>query len=250
MSEIIPAIIGILIALPFCVIAVRRFQAHTKEEKGFSEEIVQLKDTPLQVPAHMKQSLTRFSVHDASDLRRLGTTELKDLLSCSARVLEVFENRLEQIADMYDRVDSHIGNAANAIGGDWMKFTPLSAMQAKKTAERKTKHVKDELEVQTRHVMSAMDNELANVESVLGVIPDKYRSSIILDMMCGYIADGEVDSWEGCIRAFKEDAYRMQQNQQFNSMLSCLERIDENTATAAFFSKLTAWNTGIIASRL
>jgi len=179
----------------------------------------------------LKQALTKYSVKNASELRRLKPAELVDLLSRSSAVIKVFENRISEIMEVYEEHDNSINNM-------------MASKNSRDVMAEKLRPARERLERQLDQAMTAFD-----IERTLGIIPAQYRMSVILDTLCKYLSDGEAGSWEDCIRIYKEDMHRMEQNAKFNTMINLLGSIDRNTKMAAFFSGVTAMNTARIASR-
>ena len=213
-------------------------------EKQALEAINIVIDDSLRINPQMKESLKQFSITNASELRAMNPQELIVLLACSSNALRVFEKRVERISDGYVAYENLMVNGAPP------SMTPLSRSSHIKAKEKELAPVKAQLDEQATQALATFDEDLKSEGSVLNVIPEKYRLSIILDMMCEYLSDGEVDSWEGCIKTFKEDAHRMREIEYFQDFADSLERIANNTKAIAFFSGITALNTGRIAAKL
>jgi len=206
------------------------------------KELGTIIDESLYISPQIKESLKQFSIQNASELRAMNSQELIQLLSCCANALRVFEKRVERISEGYAHIEYLvIGNAPSL---------PMNrAIHIKATTKRLEPH-KLRLDEEASQVLATFDTDLKSEGSILNVIPEKYRLSIILDMMCEYLSDGEVDSWEGCIKSFKDDFQRIQEMEYFQKFADSLERVEKNTALIAFFSGITALNTGRIASKL
>ena len=214
-------------------------------KKSMIDEINIIESESLRITPQMKQSLEGFSIKNASQLRQMNSEELLELLSCAAKAINVFEARIQRIEMAYESYESYLNSFPRP---------PLTAMIEdftgrrdfdidRKNREQKLKPQKDKLNEQYAQAMIVFEEDLLSVESVLNVIPERYRMTTILNMMCEYLAEGEVDSWEGCIKTFKEDAYRVMSMENSQAILNGLNRIERNTAAAAFFAGLAAWNT-------
>ena len=210
--------------------------------------------TSLRLSPQLKNELASFGLSSAQQFRQLDVDRLQDLLRCCSKALKVFENQLKIIVDGYDEIERYADKWKDKSGD---LFAAFNNMIGDRVAKKKTGAEVERLNIQTERTLEALNEELASVESVLGVIPPKYRMSIILDQMCEYLEDGEVDSWEGCIKTFKDDSHKMRENAYFNSMLDMQANLVQltasieqntaatarNTALTAFFSGITAWNT-------
>jgi len=119
-----------------------------------------------------------------------------------------------------------------------------------KNIRKPIQSLQDRLDKQYLLAMSKFKSDTESAKNVLNAIPERYRASDILNMMCGYLSDGEVDNWEGCIKTFKEDVHRLQQNEHFNAIIDTLGRIERNTEITAYFAGVTAWNTTRISAKL
>ena len=210
--------------------------------------------TSLRLSPQLKSELASFGLSSAQQFRQLDVDRLQDLLRCCSKALKVFENQLKIIVDGYDEIERYADKWKDKSGD---LFAAFNNMIGDRVAKKKTSAEVERLNIQTERTLEALNEELMSVESVLGVIPPKYRMSIILDQMCEYLEDGEVDSWEGCIKTFKDDSHKMRENAYFNSMLDMQANLVQlttsieqnsaatarNTALTAFFSGITAWNT-------
>ena len=247
MGEIIYAIVmigGMIGAIVFIVI--RTIRSMERGKKNVQERIGNIESEQFQITPQMKNSLSQFPVENAASLRSLDSKTLYAFLSCSAQMLEVFENRIAQITEVYGDYHDYLRVFLSQAEIDAGRELELTGGKTRQNIEE----IKGRLESQYEQAMVVFDRDFMNVGSVLSAIPERYRMSIILNTMCGYITDGEVDSWEGCVKTFKEDAHRMQQNEHFNAVINRLDtmndklsKIQKNTASIAFFSGITAWNT-------
>ena len=73
----------------------------------------------------------------------------------------------------------------------------------------KVKHLEEPLYEQFEQAEYILRNDLLCYGSILKIIPEKYHFSDLLYMMHEYLVDGEVDSWEGCIKTFKDDFHKI-----------------------------------------
>jgi len=210
--------------------------------------VIDILDDPLIISPQMKESLTEFSVEHAFELRSMQPPELIKLLSCCANALRIFEKRVEQISQGYEHYEKAVDGRPSIVKEIESNASPLAKKiygpnpQAEMNRKRLAP-IKEDLDEQAEQVIILLDELLNAKGNALNVIPEKYRLSIILDMMCGYLSDGEVDSWEGCIKTFKEDTHRMLEMAYFQDFSQSLERIGNNTSRIAFFSAVTAANT-------
>ena len=222
------------------VVAVLRWQKQKDKEviDAVNEiEISDFKDELLQITPNMKQSLENFSVSNASELRGLNSGDLMNLLSCAADVITVFERRIEKISSGFEMFENNLDDI-------------FSSAKTRRIREERMMPHKKRLEEQLEQAMTIFDEDLLGVEGVLNVIPEQYRMSLILRTMSKYLSDGEAGSWEDCIRIFKDDIFKMQQNENFSAVINRLDRIEKNTKASAFFAGLTAYNTARISSKL
>jgi len=208
-----------------------------------------LENNPIQVTPAMKETLAKYSVRTTSELRQMNSGELCDLLYFSAYIIGMFEERIEILSALFSEVAEMAEVAkpkgiVRLLGMHKVDFTGGSYIGPH---ERLTA-LKPRIAKQYDQVMSAFDE--VSMESVLSIIPEKYRMSLILTQFCEYLSDGEVDSWEGCIKTFKTDVDRMQQQEKFQAIINNLQVISANTANiarntrmTAFFAGVTAWNT-------
>ena len=211
-----------------------------KGEQGVSDEISIVEDESIRLSPHLKQSLNSFDVNNISELRQAKPEVLHKLLSYSAAALEVFERRISRISDAYVKLD-------NFTYGTNPGLIDTMFQSANK---KLTQPMRDRLDTQLEHALSAFDEDFNSVESVLRVIPNKYAHSSILFTMSEYISDGEVDSWEGCIKSFKDDSKHSQMMTKLDTQIAIAQNIERYTASMAkdmkaikFFTGLTAWNT-------
>jgi hypothetical protein len=212
-------------------------------EKVAKENLESLKiiiDDSFQISPQIKHSLTQFSASNVSELRNMNAQDLCNLLSCCSNALKVFEHRVKRISEGYVKYeDLTVGQAP-------ISLTPITRGNREDFIKKKEKELapeKAQLDEQAKLVIDIFDEDLRAEGSVLNIIPEKYRLSVILDMMCDYLSTGEVDSWEGCIKTFKEDAHRMQQMAYYQNFSESLGRIEKNTSRIAFYSAVTAFNT-------
>jgi len=226
-AGIIGAAIGLALAIPY-------LKKYIQRRQNIDSAVDHIEDDSLHVSPDMKQSLCRFSVENAAQLRQMNADELVDLLSCSVKILTIFERRIEKISFAYEQIDSHIDSLPKGI---------FSAGATQRTYESNYAPYKERLNKQIEQTMRVFDEDLLSVGSVLRAIPERYRMSLILHKMCEYLTEGEVDSWEGCIKTFKEDIHRIRQNQHFMNFQTSLDRIDRNTSAAALFAGIAARNT-------
>ena len=229
-------VIGIAIVLVF--ISIRRKGAETA-----IKDATLIMAEPLQISSSTKKSLEKFSIRDTSELRQMNSGQLQEFLSLSANVIGLFEERIEKLSYACDAIKEYLGGNDNSIARDTKKVQEGKGILLNKDYKAKLSE-KNKIE----QAMSICDEQLLSMESALIIIPEKYRMSLILYQFCEYLADGEVDSWEGCIKTFKEDVFRMQQNENFQNVINHLEVIERNTAniakntkTTAFFAGITAW---------
>ena len=224
------------------------FQRKTVIAKGVED----LEKEMMQVSQHLIQPLKQFSIDSASELRQMDAGQLMQLLSCASNVLKVFENRIGKIANVQDSIEVHVEKEKGPkIIKAMDSLAPFGGAAAKeKGIRRGIQPLQDRLDKQYSLAMSKFESDTQSVKGVLNAIPERYRMSVILDMMCGYLSDGEVDSWEGCIKTFKEDVHRLQQNENFNSIIDTLGRIERNTEISAYFAGIAAWNTSRVAAML
>ena len=223
--------------------------------KDKAHEIINAAESgSLRISPQLKSELESFGLSSAQQFRQLDVDRLQDMLRCSSKALKVFESQLKLIMDGYDEIENYSDKWRDKSGD---LLSVFNNMIADKVVKNKTGAELERLNAQTERTFAALDEELASVESILGVIPPKYRMSIILEQMCGYIEDGEVDSWEGCVKTFKDDSHKMIQRADFNNLLNMVDNLTQltesierntaatakNTAITAFFSGVTAWNT-------
>jgi hypothetical protein len=209
----------------------------------------------MRISPQMKQSAGKFSVKNAAELRQLSPENLIDLLSCASSMLVVFEKQIGHISDAYAKYENLLtADVAESKINDGFLFKELKRKQRIKNEiasnEKMFAPAKAQLDKQLEQAMIVFNEEFSSVESLLAVIPEKYRMSIILNKMCEYLSDGETDSWEGCVKIFKEDVHRLQQNENFQAVVNRLDcvvdhlgKIERNTGAIAFFSAITAFNT-------
>jgi len=245
-------------------VMVSRMEAKRQARKNALQDVINVENEPLPVISpQIRHAMSKYSgsVESVAELKQLGTKELHELLSSAAKILEIFENRVIRIADannvlyVEDRDFKPMFSIWGAI------IPPLREWEknaAKKQAEKKLAPVRAQLgnQLEKAEIMFKEESSSEGLKA-LNAIPKTYTHSVILEMMCGYLADGEADNWQDCVKTFKEDFHRLQQNAYFNEFLEKLTTIEENTtATArntgitAFFSGITALNTGRIAAKL
>ena len=254
MALAIISTVGMVIFAYFCW---KYFQRQNENVRGEVDDVVKaVEREPLRIPPQIKQKLSSFQdVQSAQQFREMSVERLQDMLAVSSVALKVFEDQFERIADGYERIEKHLEEARQQMqqsGG-----IILNALVKQPSGRGMYEAEGKRLDAQADRALTAMEEELTSVESVLSVIPAKYRMSAILEQMYSYLDDGECDSWESCVKTFKEDVHRMQQNANFAAVISRLDLIEQhaaatarNTKVMAFFSGISAWNTGVIASRL
>ena len=225
-----------MIVIPVAVVYI--LKKRRRDEAALNEKVKSMDNGELEnklsvVTPYVKQAMTKYSVRNASELRRLRPNELMEILKRASAVLVVFEDRISEILGTFEQIDGTIND-----------FWTMGGLAKNRNAEQNLKSAKEQLERQLDQAMTAFD-----IEGTLEVIPKQYRISLILDTLHDYLSDGEAGSWEDCIRIFKDDMQKMQQNEHFNTIISQLSSIDRNTKAAAFFSGVTAMNTTKIASR-
>jgi len=222
---------------------------HYWREKIIKRGIENLEKEGLQIGQHLIQPLEGFSIENASELRQMDADQLRQLLSCASAVLKKFEDRIGKIADVQDSIEAHVDKKKGPAVIKAMDSL-FGATAKEKGIRKSVQPLQDRLDKQYLLAMSTFESDTKSVKNVLNAIPERYRMSAILDMMCGYLCEGEVDSWEGCIKTFKDDVHRLQQNENFNTVINTLGRIERNTEISAFFAGITAWNTTRIATKL
>jgi len=242
--EMLPFIIVIII---FPIIWYVQAKVKKAGEAEAEEAVKIIIDDSLFISPYVKESLNGFSIEHASQLRTMQPQELAELLSCCSKALKIFEKRVEQISNAYEQYEIAIDNRPAMVKRIENNASPLAKkiyghnvsaeMNRKRLAPMKAK-----LDSQVEQVIAIFDKDLKAEGSVLNIIPEKYRLSSILDMMCGYLSDGEVDSWEGCIRTYKEDSHKMRMEEYSQAFIESLNRIERNTSKIAFYSAVTAFN--------
>jgi len=221
--------IGVFAAVIFLIIKCQNDGAKKVAEKVKEIENDNFEHELLQSIPQMKQSLTKSSVRNATELRKLEPAELMELLSCASSILAVFERRIARIDEGFQMYENNLNDV-------------FSSSKTKQLREKEVRPLKERLEKQCERAADVFEQNLLGAEGVLGVIPESYRMSIILDTMIQYLADGEVGSWEGCIKTFKDDVHKLNIEEGFNNLTNQLNRIERNTKVAVFFSGLAAWN--------
>jgi len=233
-------VIALVILMPIAVVAFFGVMRFVTVKEGWENEAIEkiniIIDDTLRISPEMKESLKQFTITHASGLRSMNRDELENLLLCSSDALKVFERRVERISEGYAQYE-------NIVDG----IAPISTLKhshnVRKTKKEQLAPVKARLDKQAEQVVATFDDDLKAEGSVLNIIPEKYRLSTILEMMCGYLSEGEADSWEGCIKTFKDDTYKMRMEGHLQNFSNSLKRIERNTSAIAFFSAVTALNT-------
>jgi len=204
----LPALIGVM---PVIVIIVVITIIQRMKEKEAEKEIERIVSEALIVTPQMKESLLQFPLENTLELRSMQPQELINLLSCCTNALAVFEKHEELISDGYCLYDKLIGNHYEP---SFVKFMDSIFGSKGKEAHKKKKYasLKEKLDIHKDEVLATFEKDLMMEGSVLHIIPEKYRLSIILNMMSGYLSDGEVETWEGCIKSFKDDEHRITPN--------------------------------------
>jgi len=227
-------------------------RSQKKKEDDLYAKVNIIEDETLKISSKMKQSIKKHDIKTVTELRQMGSEDLLELLSCSSDILNVFERRIENIDDGYARYEEFLQDtnvAASRAGFIWqdpkkVKKTIMDREMVKLTP------LKERLDEQNRLAMVVFEEDLMGVGSALKAIPEKYRVSMILRKMCEYLSDGETDSWEGCIKIYKNDSYHDKVLEHYADFGRKLGRIEQNTALTAAFAGLTALNTGRIAAKL
>jgi hypothetical protein len=216
-----------------------------KHERRKKEKIAKINivlDDSLQISPQIKSSLKQFSIKNAYELRAMNPQELINLLSCSAKALEVFERRIERISDGYEQYEDLI--MGSEIPLDLVNLVDSkSADRAIANNEKLHAPLKEKLDEQAQKAVAIFDVDLRAEGSVLNAIPEEYRHSFILNMMCGYLKSGEVDNWADCIKTFKTDAHRMQEMEAWQGFQGSIDRIEKRIGRIEFYSAMTMINT-------
>ena len=238
---------------------------YSKKKQGdqikddLESSIAIIENEPLRIAPRLKQSLNEFSVQNARQLRQMEAEELQNMLSLSAQVLKVFEDQIALISEGYEKIEAYVEtgttplNKVNPLGSLTEKVPILSEAHNKPTHKEEVfrsrmNPLKEKLDTQTARAAIAMQEEMDSVGAALNIIPEKYRMSLILEQFCSYLADGECDSWEGCVKAFKDDVRHMQTQESFQAVIGRLDLIErntaataQNTAAIAYFSGIAMW---------
>jgi len=100
-----------------------------------------------------------------------------------------------------------------------------------------------ELDDSEQMIMDEFEGSFHSTENQLGVIPGKYRMSVIIYKFCEYLEEGKANSWQDCIYAFEHDVHRMKEERRFQETINRLDAIKANTRALTFFAGVIAWNT-------
>jgi len=243
MEAFLLILFGLILFIAIIVWGVNYTKTNKRPTVNDVENLISFIETePLRINSDIKQYLESFSSQNSFDFNQFSAKELINLLSISAETILIFEKNIEQISNSYEQF--------------YNRYPFFDDMLANPQIFKRINNrnpmivdMKRRIDNQYIHSMNVFNEDLLSVNSVLSVIPEKYRMSIILYRFCEYLSEGEADSWKDCIRIFKEDVFRLQQNEKFDTMIKQLGRIEENTATikrntaaTAFFSGISAWN--------
>jgi hypothetical protein len=243
-----PGLIFLFIFFPF-VLAAFIYAYHssirnrTNERDKWIDSVSIVEDHSTQIKPEMKLAIKSFSIENANELRGLDAGSLLKLLSCASAVLRCIENRITLISTTYNEYHYVLERPPNP------RTTILDAPFIKRNRRELKEHedmlkpVKERLDNQAERMSQEIEQEFLGAGSVLSIIPEKYRMSIILDKMCEYLQDGRVATWGDCIEKFIYDVNWLQQHENFQTMIGQLERIEHNTAMTKYFAGITAWNT-------
>ncbi|MCL2199115.1 MAG: hypothetical protein FWB80_09355 [Defluviitaleaceae bacterium] len=215
-----------------------------KQGKELEKEICMVEEDSLQLRGspQMKHFLGSFSIKSATELRQMDSAELLHLLKNAAEALSIIEARLGLISGGYDKMSEY---------RSWIEKDLIGRKKSKEL------RLKERFEVQADKAQKEISDDFLFTDSVLHIIPEKYRLSDILYKMAEYLEDGEKDSWEGIVATFKTDAFQSQALAHYEDFGNKLERIAsntdkiaKNTAITAFFSGVTAAGTTRIAMKM
>ena len=225
-GEALPLIIGAGIGVGIPMVGV---MMEARKSKIIEKKIENISSEQFSVTPQMNESLKRFAVQNTFELRSMLPHELIPLLSCCASALVVYENHIERILEGYSLYQGLISHQPVPYPSFFnsQKIDPATGLAKILPAKvKKYASLKAKLDARATNVDNTFENDLLADGSVLCIIPVKYRISIILNMMCEYLSDGEVESWEGCIKAYKDNEHRLRQREDLQSLFNTLERIE------------------------
>ncbi|MCL2579985.1 MAG: hypothetical protein FWE32_08150 [Oscillospiraceae bacterium] len=194
-----------------------------------------LKQIPAAIEAPM-QILKGNEIKNAIGLRELPASDLYTLLKAAATVMGQFENQIEDLSEILFAQGEYVEAMAQRSGGLLSDLATYGG-SARKNAEKKSSHI-------TPQVVAVCDQTYeyfgAKVFPHLGFIPEKFRRAADLFAFCEYIEDGEVDSWESCVKTIKADKKHEEVMTKYEGFDAKLAMIERNTSA-------TARNTDILA---
>jgi len=206
-----------------------------------------------------------LSIRSATDLKNLNEEDLRSVLMSAIRILDPLERHIADIVTDFTRTERISKNSLRYFGFALLGLCcimPLLIIGGVEDVGARIIQIfqyvggsvililgihsffkKRSLKKQKVIALEALEVELQNAESVVNLIPEKYRMSIILNKMCEYLSDGEADSWPECVRIFKDDVHRLRQEQKFTEIIDNLQSIKVSSRATAIFSGIIAWRT-------
>ena len=244
MSMEFAIIFSVIISIGFIFFAVRYGKMRQAPLKDMADGLLPvLENDAIQLAPSLKNSLIGYSqsIHDISHIQNMSANELKQLLSTVSAAVKVFENRINAIYQTLGQLDDH----AAVVGLKIQDFLTNSDSDRKYGYSSLYKRLIQEI-YRTDEVFA---NHLNDIK-ILDIIPDMYRSSIILDKMCGYLSTGEEDNWRGCIKTVKDDMHKMRIEGKLDEQIRIAEemndklaKIESHTRAIRHYTAIVAWNT-------
>ena len=223
-------ILGIIFAV--CCIGGALYYQFLKRKIG-NEGLKRLENEHFRVAPELKQALLKYDVKDIFELKGLEGRELLGLLQAVSEVLEVFEGRIYQISE-----------ARRNKREFWTGTKGASNFIIQAIENKVMKSANERLDKQLAHTLAALDEEFTGVEGALHAIPEKFRSTNILERFREYIlGDGIANTWEDCVKVFREDIHRKEISAKMDEQIEHLQAIRTHTRATAFFAGIIAWNT-------
>ncbi|MCL2571091.1 MAG: hypothetical protein FWE11_01690 [Defluviitaleaceae bacterium] len=218
----IPVLISALIGIGVSLFTYRQWL----NEKWMIKRIEGIASDSLRIEPRVKEILFHFPVQNGIELRSMPPPELIELLACCSLALSFFERSVEEISVGYSLYEKLISGHHNPF----VKFIDsIFGAKEKESKKRKYAHLKEKLSIHINEVLDTFERELMIERSVLHLIPEKYRFSFILGTMCGYLEDGEAESWEGCIKICKAAEHQLNQHEDFKDIADTFEMMKNNT---------------------
>ena len=194
-----------------------------------------LENDSMAISPTTRQSLVAFGeqMQDISHLQAMQAKELHQFLKLASSVIKVLENRLFLINEACDACDAFIA---------FWKDAP----HERKMANKKSAPVQQRLENELIRTNETLQQHLDDMP-VLEVIPNLFRSSAILDMMCTYLSTGEESDWRGCVKAFRDDSKHAEKMREEKERTELFRSFDRRLANIESYTKATERNTAYTA---